>query len=207
MSGIRNRAGGGASRTGAAFTLIELLLVLVIIAVVTAVTVPNFIRSMRGNQRRSAVRIVMSAGRYARSMAVLTQEPMALVFDIAGARIRVESRKRATPRTEGVPAEEDAEPTTAAGVPIPAGRPAEDDGAGPAARESSQDLERRLEQIAIAAVDIGDEHFTAGTPEIVYRTNGRCTPYRLRLADERGWGVTIDVDALSSAQTEEETIP
>ncbi len=178
----------------AAFTLIELLLVLAIIAVVSAVTVPDFIRSLRGNQRRSAVQTVVSAGRYARSMAVLAQEPMALVFDIGGSRIRVESRRHPAPADDETNA-----------VPPSAGMPEADGPAAPAgpARPAAHALERRLEQVAIAFVERDGERIEAGAPEVVYRVNGRCTPYRVRLSDDRGWGVTIEVDALATAETSE----
>ena len=65
------------------FTLIELLLVLVIMGIIAAVTVPSVARSMRGNRLRSAARTVVMAGRYARSMAVLHQHEMKVSFDLA----------------------------------------------------------------------------------------------------------------------------
>lgn len=64
------------------FTIIELLLVIVIVGILTAIAVPNFIRSIRGNRLRSAGRAVISAGRYARSMAVLQQRPVDLRFNL-----------------------------------------------------------------------------------------------------------------------------
>ena len=64
------------------FTLIELVLVLVILGVVTAVTVPAVVSSIRGNRLRVASRTVIRMGRYARSMAVLKQQPIAVKFDI-----------------------------------------------------------------------------------------------------------------------------
>jgi prepilin-type N-terminal cleavage/methylation domain-containing protein len=202
------RAGGRPRRGGMAFTLIELLLVIVIISVVSAVTVPSFVRSMRGNQRRGAARMVVSAGRYARSMAVLTQKPMALVFDIAGGRIRVESRGRVAPPAEDATAE--APPTAAASAfdpSVPAGLPPDADGAAARPSTASLALERRLEGISIAFVAIDGEREETGSPTIVYRANGRCTPYRVRLADNRGWAIAIDVDALSTAQIKDEATP
>lgn len=65
-----------------AFTLVELLLVLAIVGVATAVTLPNLVRSTRGNRMRAAARTVVMAGRYARSMAVLRQQPVTLEFAI-----------------------------------------------------------------------------------------------------------------------------
>ena len=62
-----------------AFTLIEVLLVVAIIGVVTAVSTPYFVRSIRGNRLRVAARTVVMAGRYARSMAVLRQTELPLL--------------------------------------------------------------------------------------------------------------------------------
>ena len=67
-------------RNQVGFTLVELLLVLVIIGVVTAVTIPNVVRSIKGNRLRTAARTVVKAGRYARSMAVLRQRELKVAF-------------------------------------------------------------------------------------------------------------------------------
>lgn len=72
-----------------AFTLIELLLVLAIIGIVTAIVVPNFVTSLRGSRLRAGVRTVVKVGRYARSMAVLRQSPVKVKFDLAGGVISV----------------------------------------------------------------------------------------------------------------------
>ena len=72
-----------------AFTLVELLLVLAIFAVVAAVTVPTFVKSIRGNRLRTATRTVLMAGRYARSMALLNQQEMAVTFDMEAGKVSV----------------------------------------------------------------------------------------------------------------------
>jgi len=142
-----------------AFTLIEVLLVVAIIGVVTAVTTPYFVRSIRGNRLRVAARTVVMAGRYARSMAVLRQEELAVRFDLGAPSVSV-----------------------------------------------GGELSRALDRVIIDHVIRGtdDEPATEGTAAIVYLSNGRCTPYEVKLTDIEGRSVTVHVDALSVARTESE---
>ena len=76
-------------RTGRAFTIIELLLVLTIMGIVVAVIAPSLTRSIRGNRLRTASRTVVMAGRYARSMAVLKQKELSMVFNLESATVSV----------------------------------------------------------------------------------------------------------------------
>ena len=65
-------------RRHSGFSLVELLMVVAIIAIITAITIPQLVASTRGNRLRAATRLVVMAGRYARSMAVLRQEDESL---------------------------------------------------------------------------------------------------------------------------------
>lgn len=145
----RKRAQGG-------FTLIEILLVLMIIGIVTAVVAPGFARSIRGNRLRTAARSVVMAGRYARSMAVLEQKAMDVSFDIDAATVSVGDK-----------------------------------------------LKTKLEGVRVEYVEMKNEEiFMNGVCLVTYRSNGRCVPYKIKILDERGAWVVIEVDALSSAKTD-----
>lgn len=180
------------------FTLVEMLLVIVIIAVVTAVSVPSFVKSMRGNRRRTAARTVIAAGRYARSMAVLHQRSMALTFDLEAGSLTVAGEmppsksgtedvaegagKEASPMNEPLVSASDERPAAAAGV--------------------ADTLTRVLDQITIDYVEPADAgRCLEGSCSVVYQSNGRCTPYEIRLVDDTGVGMVISVDALASALT------
>ena len=63
------------------FTMIEILLVVVILGVASAVAVPAFARSFRGAKLRSSTRTVLMVHRHAQSKAVLGQRYMAILFD------------------------------------------------------------------------------------------------------------------------------
>ena len=187
-----------------AFTLIEVLLVLAIIAVVTVITLPSFVRSIRGNRLRSAARTVIMAGRYARSMAVLQQKEMAVTFNLTAGTISVtehdESGRPSGPSTNELAAAGPA----GAGAEVPPSTPA---GAPPSGPGGDVSLTRTLDRVKIARVEVPDleESRTDGACTVTYFTNGTCLPYQVRIVDEFDSVVIVNVDALSTAETETET--
>ena len=54
-----------------AFTLIEVLLVIVVMGIAVAIAMPSFVRSIQGQRLSTAARTLTTVARYARSMAVL----------------------------------------------------------------------------------------------------------------------------------------
>jgi len=141
------------------FTLIEVLLVLAIIGVVAGVSTPYFVKSIRGNRLRTAARVVVMAGRYARSMAVLRQKEMVVSFNLDAGKVSIGS-----------------------------------------------ELTRDLDRVAIEYVEFKDDELepvTEGSCSVRYGTNGRCTPYSVKVSDHEGASITVSVDSLSSARTEE----
>jgi prepilin-type N-terminal cleavage/methylation domain-containing protein len=178
-----------------AFTLIEVLLVLAIMAVTTLIAVPAFVHSIRGNRLRTAARTVAMAGRYARSMALLRQADMVLEIhlDKAGVSVR--------PLVSTPPA------ATAPGPETPVEPAATGSSEENPVRPSSPDtIVRALERVRIAEVTLketGGATFREGSCPIVYRSNGVCAPYRVTIMDEHGAGLVVNVDALASAVTSE----
>lgn len=73
------RGPGAGSRRG--FSLIEMLVVVVIVALISSIALPGFVRSMKGAELRTAARTVLMAHKYARSTAVLRQTQMAVLID------------------------------------------------------------------------------------------------------------------------------
>ena len=181
------------------FTLVELLLVIVIIGVVTAVSVPSFVKSMRGNRRRMAARTIVAAGRYARSMAVLHQRTMAITFNLDAATLLIAEAGSANPKggALGVAAEA-AEDTLSPGRAFeeaPDARPSTGAGLSPV-------LNRKLDRVTIAHVNIaGEPPCLAGVCVVLYQSNGRCIPYEVRIVDDQEGEVLIKVDALASVTT------
>lgn len=80
-SPIKHCHGPGRLRTIAGFTLLEIMLVVAISLIVAALAVPMFSRSYQAANLRTAARTVVTAGKYARNMAVLQQTQMTLFFN------------------------------------------------------------------------------------------------------------------------------
>lgn len=191
---------------GAAFTMIELLLVVALMALIAMVTVPSFVQSMRGNRLRAAVRTVISAGRYARSMALLQQRPAELIFNIKESRLEMRLRKRMTeaavdlgnPAGDGNITEPPLESFSADEF------TAEDK--TPAAAAFADSLSRNFEGVKIIEVDygeFGEDSIDEGQVRVItYGSNGRCKRYRVVLEEENGDRAEIKVDALGSATVE-----
>lgn len=73
------------------FTLIELLLVVAISLIAAGIAVPLFSKSFQGSQLRAAARAVVMSVKYTRSMSVLKQHYMAILFDRVSGSIEVVS--------------------------------------------------------------------------------------------------------------------
>ena len=66
----------------AAFTLVELLLVILILGVMLVIAIPSATAILEGTSSGASLRVVMQMGRYTRSMALLHQTPCDLVVNL-----------------------------------------------------------------------------------------------------------------------------
>jgi len=173
-----------------AFTLVEILMVLAILGIITLVTMPSIVKSIRGNRLRVAANTVVRAGRYARSMAILGNREMILSFDISTATISV-APYRSTPPPSRTTSPEPLPQESATPTPPPS--------------SPSFNITRQLDAVRIESVELEHQDIrNSRTLAVLYRSNGRCTPYEVRLTDEFGSSMRITVDALSSAEAKRE---
>lgn len=193
MLGVRDR--GFSIRR--AFTLVEVLMVLAIMGIMTLVTMPYFVKSIRGNRLRVSTNTIVQAGRYARSMALLGQRDMLLILDINQPAVRVE------PRYTNPAAAPAAAPTDDAAAEAAERDAMAGTNEAPVRFSSGLSVARPLDAVSIEYVEVahGDRE-TTGTVTIVYRSNGRCTPYVVRLVDEFGSATLTRVDALSTPNSQ-----
>ena len=175
------------------FTLIEMLLVLALVGIISAITIPQFVNSMRGNRLRVGVRAVVMSGRYARSMAVMKQTDILLTFNIDEGTITVdEVSLTAAAAKKLLSDEEDEFDSDDEDLELPK-----------KVLERTELLSRKLDQVSFEYVEIDGETITSSSCSVVYSSNGRCDPYSVKVSDDQGKSVVVEVDALSTASTED----
>ena len=197
------------------FTLFELLLVVALIGVIAAVTFPSFVGAIQGSRLRAAARSIVSSGRYARSMAVLKQREVELAFTLGETpSVTIRERPRADAAGTSAAAPANGEGAATGGVTETfaaiSGEPAAglDPGMEPAprrlGRDEPEEIIRTFQRVRIEFLDADDEEGlrTEGQGSVVYRSNGTCTPYRVKLVDDDGAWVLVTVDALGSPEIE-----
>ena len=178
-------------RDRSGFTMLELLLVVAIMLIAAGLSVPSFIRSFRGAKLRTSVRTVVMTHRYARSMAVLKQTEVAILFDTKKNEIEVVSVASSSQdernrfldargeRTGVRRVDEQATPTPSGGVTTEQLRPLE-------------------EGVRLTQFDNpGGAQEKDGIYWVRYYSNGMCDPYTVRLVDEYDKAASVQVDSIS----------
>jgi prepilin-type N-terminal cleavage/methylation domain-containing protein len=72
-----------------AFTLLEILLVIMVIGIAAAAFLPVALNTAENARTRSAMREIIALNRYARSRAILDRKPMAVVYQTGNDRLQL----------------------------------------------------------------------------------------------------------------------
>lgn len=171
--------------------MIELLLVVVITLLASAIAIPSFVRSYRGAKLRTSVRTVVMMHRYARATAVLKQVDVAILYDqkkhelelVTVSSSTVDDRDRfldeRDTRTGVEEVDEEFQEQAVAGV----------------ASEMIRSLEEEVLIDDFESEKVGQEK--DGIYWVNYYRNGMCDEYEVRLRDKYGQAATVEVDPLS----------
>ena len=182
-------------RTGGGFTLLEILLVVVIIAIASAVAVPTFARSFRGAKLRASVRTVMMMHRHAQSKAVLGQRYMALLFDERKGTLELAEQPEAGEQKDVLFGNVGGGGGAAAPGPEAAAGATEDD-PGAAAPAPQSMLVRSLEE-GVKIVSFEGGRAFDDIYYVSYFPNGMCDAYEIELGDDENRTAKIKVDAVT----------
>jgi prepilin-type N-terminal cleavage/methylation domain-containing protein len=183
------------------YTLVELLLVVAVMLITSAMAVPLLTRSIEGTRLRAGARLVATAHRYARGMAVLHQAQIALILDPETGSIRVvrldeaDASSRAArdvfPGADGTAASsswlsawnQDAERAEAQAVRYET-------------RELlARDLDPRIRMTDVSGLPATQRWENRWWAE--YRSNGMTDTYDVTLDDGRGGRMVVRVDGLT----------
>ena len=173
----------GAARSG--FTLLEILLVVLVIAVVATAFVPMAVESIEGARLRSALRDTIALNRYARSKAILEQAPMAVLYHADTGRLQL---IQLPPRRE--PAME----TLVSAVPPGLNR---EDRSLPAAEEDLTVLKTRQLPRGVRIVEAEGAQREADTWFVLYLPSGMTDPHSVVLEDNRGDRSSLHVNGIT----------
>lgn len=179
------------------FTLVEILMVLAIMGIMTVVTMPSLVKSIRGNRLRVGTRTIVMAANYARTSAILRNQEMKLTLDKGNNQVSVDPLRSAAPT---LPGDQVFQSELVASTPAPSA-PDSDAPAEPAPSVTPfSSITRKLDAVQIESINVEGKRdsLKGDVATILYQSNGRCTPFEASVIDEFGSRMVVTVDAIGS---------
>ena len=189
---------------GAGFTLIEIMMVAVIIAVAAAVAVPMFARSFQGSKLRLSVRTILMVHRNAQAKAVLGQRYMAILFDERKGTLEMVDQGQPGVKTDSFfgtvggaspPGGVMGAVVSGGEEPPPLGEEGEAPGGGEGPALNAVMVRKLEDGVKIVSFrggrEIDDIHYVS------YYPNGMCESYEIEIGDGDTRRTSIQVDAVT----------
>ena len=178
-------------RRAAGFTLIEVLLVVAILLITLTLALPRLAQAIEGTRLIFAARTVASAHRYARAMAVLNQQDVAIIYDFESPTLRVVHVKLTSPEP-ALEAEETGSSGQQSGNAEPSDADAPTYTVEPMLMRAFDDAVR-IERIT----GLPDRQERSGKQWVEYRPNGMTDSYDVQLADKHGETMTVRINGIT----------
>ena len=187
------------------FTLIEMLVVIAIIGICVALTIPYFVEAQRAAGLRSSAQTVIMTAKYARSMSILKQVDLAMLVDRGAGQIELVSLSQppgADEQSKFIDQRNARALRTADGT-TPGYSSADgtaDTNSLPPPPAIKSELVRELEEgVTIQKLEVpGDDAGVAKDVSwIFFSRNGTSSGFTIRIQDSRGSAIDIDMDGIS----------
>lgn len=174
----------------AAFTLIEILLVVVIIGIAAAVGVPAFARSFRGAKLRASTRLVLAMHRNAQTKAVLGQRYAAILFDEVKGTLELVDQGQAGQKKDSFFENVGGGGGTMGAVASGGEAPGAD-------APAPQSLFVRKLEAGVKILSFKGGRAIDGIDYVSYYPNGMCDAYEIEIGDDENRTARIAVDAIT----------
>ncbi|MDZ8118423.1 pilus assembly FimT family protein [Pontiella agarivorans] len=180
-----------------AFTLMEVMLVIVIVAIITGVSLPYFSGTIKGAGLKTTARTISRMSRYARSMAIMREEMMTIVLNQETMEIFLGGELVQTNSADG---EIDQDILKRLGY---------KDGEGTS--DETAGIEKEVHKILPKGLTVRefDKEWTEEDDEypdlclIRFFPNGQCEKFEIEIEDKRGVAIRMENDPISGKITSE----
>jgi prepilin-type N-terminal cleavage/methylation domain-containing protein len=181
------------------FSLVEIMVVVVIMAIAAGVALPTFVGSFRGAKLRVAARTLTMASRYARSTAVLQSQHMAMLLFTDHSEIELLRLQTRADRSQQAMFMDGRGDRRVDGLLGGDGRGSDAGASGPSL--ATESVRRLPDGIRIVQVEVGPQLRGSGGMDgaywISFYPNGMTERFEITLEDDTGRQAVVSIDPIS----------